>query len=176
MTAAHIAELPITGAERHARGFTLIELIVVIIIISTLATVAIDRLLYWQERAEKAMMESSLEAMKMGLRIHMAELMAANRGGDFSTLERENPMRWLAEPPADYAGEDQPQSKPGWYFVSRDHELVYLPRSSAHLEVLQNADQGLHFRVVLEYATNPVSGTRVPAGVTVVPVTTFKWF
>jgi len=159
-------------------GFTLLELIIVIIVVSTIASVALNRFLYYQERAERAMMESNLEMVKMGLRIHMAELIASNHAERLLDLERDNPMRWLSEPPVGYAGEYVTSVKTGnWYFASKEHELVYVPHSKAYLEMKGDTDgKELRFRAVLQYESNSVTGTKVPAGITVIPVNEFKWF
>src|SRR5471030_546096 len=86
--------------SRYAAGFTMIELILVIVLVSVLAVTAIDRLFYYQERAEKAAVEATLAALKMGLRIRLAELTVTNKQNLAAELERENPVRWLDEPPA----------------------------------------------------------------------------
>jgi len=93
-------------------------------------------------------------------------------------LERDNPMRWLSEPPVGYAGEYVTPVKPGnWYFASKERELVYVPHSSSYLDMAGQTDgKELRFRAVLQYESNSMIGTKVPAGITVVPVKEFKWF
>lgn len=80
--------------RRQSRGFTLVELVVVLIVVSVLAAMAVDRLFYYQERAEKVAMLANLEAFKTGLRIEVAEMMVTNRGDRLATLERTNPVAW----------------------------------------------------------------------------------
>jgi len=156
---------------RNPRGFTLIELIVVVAIVSTLMAVALDRLLYYEERAEQAMMNADLEAVKMGLRIRTAELMASGHGERIPALENENPMRWMERPPAGYAGDYVAPPRHGsWYFAANTHELIYVPKNSAYLQGGAGPDRELHFRPALE-----MDGTSI-AGVTIVPVTRFEWF
>jgi prepilin-type N-terminal cleavage/methylation domain-containing protein len=163
--------------SRSLRGFTLLELIVVIVIISVLGTVALGRLRYYQERAEKAMMEYTLEAVTMGLRIHMAELMVSNRSERLRELERENPMRWMEEPPTGYAGEYVMSPKPGnWYFISDKHELVYVPKYRDYLEGGEGNGRELHFRPALHYLGNAESGTKSVVGVGMAPVNKYQWF
>ena len=162
---------------RRREGFTLIELILVICLVSVLAVAAAERFLYYQERAEKAAMESVLAGVKMGLQIRMAEMFMTNQQVKASELESENPMRWLQEPPVTYAGEYATPVKSGyWYYAARDHELAYVPTSSSFLDTGQPGSKELRFRVVIRYESNAITGGRTPAGVGVVPVREFKWF
>jgi len=164
------------GRWRSA-GFTLIELIMVIIVISTLAGVAIDKLLYYQERAEKAMVDATLESVKMGLRIRMAELVSSNRASELPQLESENPMRWMEEPPTGYAGEYAAPVKPGsWYYATPKNELVYMPSSTSHLDIGQNKDKELRFRVALRYEIEPSGTSGAIVGLTLVSTRGYRWF
>ena len=164
----------------HTRhGFTLVELMVVVSIVGVLAAVAMDRLLFYTERAEKAAVDATLAAAKMGLRIKLAELIMTNRQMAATQLERENPMRWLAEPPSNYLGEYSAAPKPGnWYFATDSMQLVYRPGSTRYLQL--NADDGkeLRFQVRLYYEEiDTISGkARGLAGIGLVPVRPYRWF
>ena len=134
-------------------GFTLIELILVLIVISVLGVTALDRFRYYQERAEKAAMEATLAAFKMGLQLQLAELIVTNKQMAVAQLERENPMRWLQEPPGNYLGEYTTPTQPGnWYYAMNEHELVYVPNNSAYLDTRRSANKELRFRVAIRYA------------------------
>ena len=158
-------------------GFTLIELILVLIVISVLAVTALDRFLYYQERAEKAAMESTLAAFKMGLQFQLAELIVTNRQMAAAQLERENPMRWLQEPPANYLGEYTTPTQPGnWYYAINEHELVYVPNNSAYLDTRRSANKELRFRVAIHYDSDAASGRKTPSGASIIQAREFKWF
>jgi len=168
--------LPQKNRVGAAGGFTLIELIVVIIVISVLGTLAADRLFYYRERAEKAMVDSTLELVKMGLRIRMAELVVSNRSTELPQLARENPMRWMEEPPAGYAGEYVTPAKPGnWYYASRENELIYLPSSTSYLDTGQKKKE-LRFRVELRYQIESAGQGRSIVGITLASINGYKWF
>jgi prepilin-type N-terminal cleavage/methylation domain-containing protein len=158
-------------------GFTLIELTVVIVVISLLFLAAAERFLYWEERAEKAAMESVLAAVKMGLQIRAAELMMSNRPSAVAALQIENPMRWLDQPPSNYAGDMDVAAKPAyWYYDAKDHELVYSPKSNSYLETGQSASKELRFRVTVLREANAADGGGMLVRVSVLPVREYKWF
>lgn len=159
------------------RGFSLFELILVIAVVSLLVAVAIERFLYYQERAEKTAMESTLVMVRMGLQLHLAELIITNRQAAAADLERENPMRWLEPLPANYAGELTASPQKGhWYYAAEDRTLVYRPASTAYLEIDKADLKELRFHVVIQREKGAVTGGGVPVGVNMVPVFTYHWF
>ena len=158
-------------------GFTLFELIVVICIAGVVATVLAERLLYYQERAEKATLGLVLARTKMALQVRMAELIMTNRQRQVIDLEMENPMKWLEEPPLSYAGEYAQPSQPGtWYYSTPEHEMVYVPTNSSYLDVGSAASKELRFRVVVLMEDDLATGGKTPAGVALKPAREYKWF
>jgi competence protein ComGC len=154
----------------------LVELTVVMVIVSLLFVAAAGRFLYWEERAEKAAMDSVLAGVKMGLQIRMAELIMANRQAGLAQLETENPMQWLQEQPSNYAGEYVTAAKPGtWYYAGEKRELVYVPHSSSNLEMDPQGKE-LRFRVALRFESDPSTGHKSPSGVFLVTTRKFTWF
>ena len=121
-------------------------------------------------------MESTLAAFKMGLQFQLAELIVTNRQMAAAQRERENPMRWLQEIPGNYLGEYATPTRPGnWYYATAEHELVYVPNNSPHLDARQNSNNELRFRVAIRY--NPdAAGRQTPSGAAIVPAREFKWF
>ena len=118
---------------RDERGFSLLELLIVIVIISVLALVAIDRLLRLRFEAERAAVESVVGALRSALYIEFAAAAARGQAERMGETAGTNPMLRLAERPASYAGEfygpDASTFEPGaWYFDTRDRALVYVVR------------------------------------------------
>jgi prepilin-type N-terminal cleavage/methylation domain-containing protein len=114
---------------RSERGFSLLELLIVIVIVSILIVAAIDRLLALRYEAERSTVQSVIGALKSALYIEFAASAARKRAPPVAG----NPMSLLSERPETYAGEffgpDPAAFAPGtWYFDSRDASLVYLVR------------------------------------------------
>lgn len=122
----------------RARGFTLFELVVAIAIISVLAAVLLNRLGFYQEKAEQAAMENTLQAVKTGLQIRLAELIITYQQQEAARLEVENPTKWLSTMPTGYAGDYHNPPQPGaWYYDSARRHLVYVPHNNHYLEVAE---------------------------------------
>lgn len=147
---------------RRVQGFTLIELLVVIIIISTLGAVLLDRVLFYQEAAEKAAMEQLAGTLRSALHLQIADRLLKGKMADIAALGQDNPMDWLAEPPANYLGErfgSQADAVPkgNWYFDLKDKELVYMVARGNHFAPDK---QGLK---VVRYQVRLVSGRTTQA-------------
>ena len=115
------------------RGFSLFELLIVIVVLSVLLVVAVDRLLRLRFEAERVMVQSVMGALRSALYIEFAGAAARNQLARMELAGGSNPMLRLAERPDGYAGEffgaDPALFDPGtWYFDTRDRALVYLVR------------------------------------------------
>ena len=176
--------MPGSGSRRCRRsspGFTLIELIIVVCIVALCAALLFERLRFYQEAAEKAVMEYNIGAVKSALQLRVAALLVQGEERKIGSLARINPMDWLVEPPPGYRGEfraPQPDVPRGsWYFDATRNELVYVPSLDAHLERLADGSKRLRFRVRLDFeAAGSDSEHRGIAAVRVEPVTPYTWF
>jgi len=170
---------PGTLNVKPARGFVMFELVVALVIISVLLAVLLDRLRFYQEKAEQAAMEYTLQAVKTGLQIRLAELIMTQRQQEAAQLEVENPTRWLSKMPADYAGDYREPLQPGaWYYDASERQLVYVPNNNAHLQVAETGGvKQLRFEVRLVKHQVAVFGSRVDgvAGVRLVAVYPYRW-
>ena len=123
-----------TGSRQ--RGFSLLELVVVISVIAILAGALFSRLGLYQERAEIAAMENVVGALRSGLNMKAGQLAAKGQTAELSKLITINPMDLLAQKPANYAGEyylpQKAKISPGnWYFNRKEFLLVYITRTGA---------------------------------------------
>ena len=167
-----------SGRQRQ-RGFSLLELTVVLVILSLLLGLLLERLTFYQEAAERARFEATLQVYKTALQIRLAELILERREGDARMLEVENPTRWLSEKPTDYGGRYPEQPEPGlWYFDEVARELVYIANSARRLAVERRKGmKQLRFRVKIIYQPVVISGKTIQAigGVSLLPSIPFQW-
>lgn len=145
------------------RGFTLLELAVVVCAVAMLVTVALDRLLRYAEIAEKSAMEQSVAAMRSALSLRFAALYLKSRPEALPGLMEENPMDWLAERPPGYAGSlwnpALPDlARPSWYYDSARKEIVYVPLRTRFLTPGPGGDPRIAYRVVVDIRPTPEAG------------------
>lgn len=164
---------------RRPRGFSLVEFGVVACVLALLLGLLLNRLTYYQEAAERANFENTLQIYKTALQIRLAELIQERREFDARALEAENPTLLLAQQPANYGGELPPLPRPGtWYFDPRAHELVYVVNTGARLQVAEdNGMKTLRFRVRL--IVQPIHAPGGPVqgigGITLSPAGVYQW-
>jgi prepilin-type N-terminal cleavage/methylation domain-containing protein len=115
------------------RGFSLLELLIVIVIVSVLLVVAVDKLLALRFEAERSAVQTVIGALRSALYIEFAGAAARGELKRIESARGGNPMGYLSEKPDGYAGEfygpDPAVFEPGtWYFDMRDRVLVYVVR------------------------------------------------
>lgn len=171
---------------KRAQGFTLIELLVVIIIISTLGAVLLDRVLFYQEAAEKAAMEQLAGTLRSALHLQIADRFLKGKTADIAALGQDNPMDWLAEHPANYLGvRFAPQAgevaKGNWYYDLKDRQLVYVVWRGEHFAPNKQGRKEVRYavRVVYDRKTqanrNSADKTEVN-GVILALAEPYQWF
>jgi general secretion pathway protein G len=165
--------------NRRQRGFSLLELSVVAVVLLVVFGVFLERLTFYQEAAEQARFESELQSFKTGLQLRMAELISKNREHEAKQLAVESPVRWLDKPPATFSGEYPDRPEPGnWYFDSFARELVYIVNQSRFLKTQDTRQpQQLRFRVRISYQPIDAPGGRVNgiAGIALESTVLFRW-
>ncbi|MGC2519923.1 MAG: hypothetical protein WA373_12550 [Burkholderiales bacterium] len=135
-------------------GFSRFEFFVAAGVISLIAALLLDRLLGYQEYAERTAMELTVVNMRSGLRLRTAELMTQDRLHEVGKLINENPVRWLETPPPNYLGElahPVPTTLPqgNWYFDTTTRELVYLPRDNLFfMTPWRDRKEAMRFQVI----------------------------
>ena len=141
----------------RSRGFTLIELTVVICAVALLFGVALDRLLRYQELGERAALEQNIGAMNSALAMKFAGYVISGKPAAIEAEVGANPINLLARPPQNYLGElFDPDEKAvparSWYFDRRSGELVYVPGRTRYLTIASASHEALRFRISLTQA------------------------
>lgn len=138
------------------RGFSLFELLVVIVIVSMLMIIAISRLLALQVDAERVVMESTVGALRSGLGIKVAESIVKHKVFALPAYEDSNPMNLLAEAPRNYLGEMEgvdPHTleKGSWYFDKPAKTLVYIVDNAGYFSGGIDSPPRARFKIRLVY-------------------------
>jgi len=167
------------------RGFSFLELILVIILIGILFTVAVDRLLILKIEAERTSMEQMLGVLRSAMTIEVAKHIARDNLNDLKSAEGQNPMKWLSTKPENYIGikdEPDPADIEGyqWYFDSYNNWLVYRVGNTDYFKSSVKGPSRARFRVNLDYTDNNENGEFEPEideihGLTLQSVEPYTW-
>ena len=127
MVAAKLMENTGPGS---AGGFSLLELVVVIALISTLVAVAANRLLPYIDEAERVSVLRVEGQLRSSLMMEAAKRIVRGQFASLPELEGSNPVKFLLEPPKNYVGERLQQDTEQvparrWYFEQDRQRLVY---------------------------------------------------
>ena len=168
-----------TRRGRASQGFTLVELAVAVSVIAVAAALLLNRLAYHQEMAEKAAMEAVARAVKTGLQLKLAELIATQGQAEAGILEVEDPMRWLEARPDNYGGFYAAGIDRGkWYFDSGKRHLVYIVNTGRRLELDTGggpAEMRFQARLVKDRVAFAGGAQESVTAVTLTPVTSYRW-
>jgi prepilin-type N-terminal cleavage/methylation domain-containing protein len=113
------------------RGYTFLELVIVIAIISILIAVALDRYSKLLVDVERTSMEYDLGVMRSAIGMQVAEHFLAGNMDGLKLLANSNPMDLLAETPKNYLGpvshrEAAELEAGSWYYDTDSNALIYL--------------------------------------------------
>ena len=171
--------------RRRNRGFSLLELVIVIVIISVLMVLAVSRLLALMVDAERVSMEMVNGTLRSAIGMKIAESVVKSRIGDLASLDGSNPMQLLAETPRNYLGElnaaDPVKLEDGnWYFDLRDKTLVYLVRNKGFFVGGQDNPARARFALRLVYSDRNRNGVfdasvDTVEGLRLSPVEKYSW-
>lgn len=168
---------------RSSRGFTLLEMIVVISLVAVLAGMLLQRVWFYQEQAEKAAMEQMAATLQTALLLQYAQLLTRGQESETKTLTTENPTRWLVQKPANYAGEFYAMTPaaiaPGnWAFDLKSRELIYVPYRAEYLQAGADGRKWVRYRASLKYDSVRLAnhGAQELSGVLFEPVAPYQWF
>lgn len=173
---------------RDQAGRLRLDMVVVVVIIASLVVVLLDRLLYYEEYAEKTVAELTITNMRTGLNLRKAEMMLASALDRPTGVLGDNPMAWLPAPAPNYTGEFAGTAPDAagdgiWYFDRGARELAYRPNLARHF--VPGPDGHTEVRVKVErrrpalIAAAGASAGPNPApweGVALVLARPYRWF
>jgi general secretion pathway protein G len=168
--------------SRSQSGFSLLELWVSVTVVLVFAGVLLERMLFYQEAAEKARMELVVTTLKLALQARIGAQIAEHKPVDYPAMARDNPVSWLDAPMVDYRGEPGPQEamllpRGTWYFDRQALELVYLPRLDRHLAPDSAGRKRARFRLqMLRAQAGARKDDAAMVGLRLVPVEAYRWF
>ena len=145
------------------RGFTLLELALVVSFIAILVVIAIDRMWALRAEAEKASTMQVLGSLRSALGLQIAKRMVDGGIRSIVVLEGTNPMSMLSVKPARYIGEviqeAQSLAQPGdWYFVTTTGHLVYRVQFPEEFHGAIDGPPRLRFKLQLQFDDNNGNG------------------
>lgn len=167
-----------TPDSRRPRGFTLFELVIVVCLVGILASIALDRLLRYQEIAEKTAMEATIGAIRSAQALQSASRILDGGLVAVGRMQTENPVGWLAQPPPGYLGglrDPALDQVPGgsWYFDLKNNELVYRPQHTRYFTPGPDGTDLIRFRVVARLGSG--QPPRELAELDIRPIAPIRW-
>jgi prepilin-type N-terminal cleavage/methylation domain-containing protein len=163
------------------RGFSLFEIVLVVLLIGVFMSIAIDRMLQLQFVAERASVQQLLGTLESVVNLQAADLVVHKGLSSMRTLENCNPMLYLQEPPQNYLGlkddRDAGQLKKGtWYFDPNENILVYIVENTGYFETNLSGTPRIRFQVSLIYRGNIDTGRADEIrGVTIKSLDDYHW-
>jgi type II secretory pathway pseudopilin PulG len=164
---------------RRCAGFSMFELIIATTIVGLLGTALAERMLRYQEYAEKVAMEVTARQIQTGLRMQVADLMMRDRLREAERLLEANPFTWLEALPPNYIGEKKNPTpsdavRGTWYFDSLRRELVYTPLHRRFFQPLTPGSQTVRYRVSAVPVKSGQDGQRIE-GLSLLLLSPYKW-
>jgi len=165
-------------------GFTILELVVVIIVISILSLFAIDRIFAIRIAAEQAAVKQIVGTIKSALGLEVARLALEGKISAVAKLDKSNPFLLLSQSPHNYIGEKNNSKdvlQPGvWYFDKNQKALVYNVLYTENFKTPLKGLPRIRHRIKLVYSDRNKNRrfdlrTDGIAGLDLVPIEKFSW-
>jgi prepilin-type N-terminal cleavage/methylation domain-containing protein len=143
--------------QHNQRGFSFLELVTVIAIISVLVAVALRKYLPYVDEAERVSVIRVEGQLRSSLVMEAAKRVVRGRSATIQELEGANPLNLLADLPKNYVGELPPDAVAGapsrhWYFDTGSKLLVYRLGEPYALATVDETHEDPAFAVRVAYA------------------------
>ena len=118
---------------RSQLGFNQFEMVIVIILISILGSIALNRMWAWRSEVERILIKTVSGNLRSALGLETAQLALQNKLHKLPEFAGGNPFDLLAQKPEQYLGilpDDHPDTKKTgiWYFSPKQKALIYTIR------------------------------------------------
>lgn len=114
----------------NQKGFTLLEMVIVIAMIGYLGTIVLDRLWKYRIYAEEASITATVGNIRSALGLEVAKLAVRGQARKIALLQNTNPLLLLAQKPHNYLGEfkniNSVNETGVWYFDTTGSSLNYI--------------------------------------------------
>jgi prepilin-type N-terminal cleavage/methylation domain-containing protein len=168
------------------RGFTLIELVVVLVVLSLLAAVAVPKFIEVTKQAEASSVRGVLGNLRSALSLRMAQGLIngedlAKWSSSGTGSESDDPLYpmqdLLIDRPEQYLGViPNSDNRGAWYDDENTHEVVYVLKND---DIVDNASgespRKLRYRIERVNADGEISNTGETAGLILVPRGNYDW-
>ncbi len=142
-------------------GFSMFELVVVVIMVGLLMTFAIDRILRLQVDAERVSVQYLIGTLDSAVYLQAAETVVKQGINALSKFENTNPVDYLEKPPFNYAGEasidDASDLKASnWYYDTEQNILFYKVKNVQYFKTEFSSTPLIRLKLSLVYADTGV--------------------
>jgi prepilin-type N-terminal cleavage/methylation domain-containing protein len=173
------------AARRHVRGFSLLELVVVVVAVAIFTAVALQRLLPLIGRAQRAAFLDVQRELQSSLFLEAAERITRGEAATIPALAAANPMSLLLKPPGNYVGviewsEGADIPRAAWYFDEKSGRLVYRVGRYTRFTAQEGPPELIELRVAFVYQDRDADGAFDAAGdrfdgLRLEPVHAYQW-
>ncbi len=181
---SYLKGVPRTDCRRGS-GFSSLELVVVILIISILLVIAIAKLWTLQVDAERVAMDQVVGSLRSAIGIDVASYLVVGDLAGLRSLDGSNPMDRLAQVPKNYLGTlnaINPADMVGgaWYFDTQNKTLVYQVRNQDYFRGGFGKPARVRFKLEVVYEARGQRGVggvneNEIAGATLVALDPYEW-
>lgn len=145
------------NTPKTSHGFSQFELVVVVILISILGTVALNRMWGWRSEVERTLIKTVSGNLRSALGLETANLALQNKLDQLPKLAGSNPFSLLAQKPETYLGElsdSNPDTKKTgiWYYSKDQRALIYTIKYNESFKTNLTGQPRVRLKIQLIYS------------------------
>lgn len=162
-------------------GFSLFEIVVVVLLVGVLMIVAIDRMLQLQIESERVSVQHIIGVLNSAVNLQAAELIVDRGLNSIRSLENTNPLSYLSELPHNYSGlksdkDANQHDVASWYYDPQQNILVYKVKNRNYFETSLVGTARIRLKIVLLYKEEISHGRNSKIrGISVKSLDAYRW-